>query len=317
MFDVSHKPDTARRAYAQAILQIKNPTTVKMIIEGNSPKGDVIQAARVAGTMAAKRTWDILPYCHSIPVDYVNIDFSFDEPDSVLIYCETKSIWKTGVEMEALTGVAVAALTVYDMIKPADDSVQIGGIRLLHKSGGLSEIFAKNGGKKRGLTAAVIVASDSRSPRSDESGKFIVKRLSQADHFKVVGYKVIPDELEMIQSELERLCDSEKVDLVLTSGGTGIGPHDMTPEATTKVIDIELRGISEALRMHGQRRTPTSMLSRGISGIRKQTIIVNLPGSVSAASESLDALFPALVHAFEVLHGHEHRKEAYRYEHRT
>lgn len=323
MFDVSHKPDTARYALARATLRVTAPATIRAISgEGPSPKGNVIEAARVAGTMAAKRTSDILPYCHAMPIDFVRIDFSFEGDSLVIIDGEVKSVWKTGVEMEALTGVTVAALTIYDMVKPLGDAVQIENIKLLQKGGGLGEeaykiaasignASGKKGSEKKLLRVAVIVMSDSRSKDEDESGRLIIDRLTSSylgrnDVLSMVDYKVIPDDAALIESELRRLSDEKNADLVLTSGGTGIGPRDVTPEATLKVIDVELKGISEALRAHGQRRTPTAMLSRGVAGIRKGTVIVNLPGSTRAVSESLDVLFPTIVHAFEILRGSGH-----------
>jgi cyclic pyranopterin phosphate synthase len=321
MFDVSHKPDSARAAVAQATLRVANPDTIRIIRgEAKSPKGNVIEAARVSGIIAAKRTSDILPYCHVIPIDFVRIDFSFPDKndDLVLIDCEVKSVWKTGVEMEALTGATIAALTVYDMVKPADDSMQIGSIKLLHKRGGLSDAISQTSSSiglhektsKKILEVAVLVMSDSRSEQEDRSGRVIVDKLQLSpwkNRLKIVYYKVIPDEKNLIELELRRLCDEKKVDLILTSGGTGIGPRDVTPEATMEVIDTEMKGISEALRAHGQRRTPASMLSRSVAGIRRETIIVNLPGSIRAASESLDVLFPTIFHAFDVLRGYGHR----------
>ena len=101
-------------------------------------------------------------------------------------------------------------------------------------------------------------------------------------------------------------CDELKVDLVLTSGGTGLGPRDVTPEATRRVLQREVTGVSEALRMYGQKRTPLSMLSRGVAGIRGKTILVNLSGSVKAVSESLDMLIPGITHASKMLRGYGH-----------
>ena len=103
-----------------------------------------------------------------------------------------------------------------------------------------------------------------------------------------------------------RACDEAKVDIVLTSGGTGLGPRDVTPEATKKVLEKEISGVAEILRAYGQRRTPLSMLSRAVAGIRGTTVIVNLPGSVRGVSESLDALFPGILHIHKMLAGYGH-----------
>ncbi len=302
MFDVVNKPDTLRTATAQAIVKV-SAETIETIKAGKSPKGDIIEAAKVAATIAAKRTWDFLPYCHSIPIDNVKVDVEL-ENDLIKVQVETKTVWKTGVEMESLTAAAVGALTIYDMLKPIDDNLSIESVKLLEKRGGVKN-FAHNGGKK--LRAAVLVIGDSTSKgqREDKSGKFAVERLGNKG-FDIAEYKIVADEIDSIESELKRFCDKLNVDLVITTGGTGLGPRDVTPEATKKIIEKEVPGISETLRNYGQRRTPLSMLSRGVSGVRGNTIIVNLPGSTKGVSESLDALFPGLFHVYKMLGGYGH-----------
>jgi len=155
------------------------------------------------------------------------------------------------------------------------------------------------------LKAAVLVTTDSRTESEDKSGKVVIDRLVK-NGLEVVEYKVIPDEEDGIVSELRRFCDEAKVDIVLTSGGTGLGPRDVTPEATKKVLEKEISGVAEILRAYGQRRTPLSMLSRAVAGIRGTTVIVNLPGSVRGVSESLDALFPGILHIHKMLAGYGH-----------
>jgi molybdenum cofactor synthesis domain-containing protein len=224
--------------------------------------------------------------------------------ESIEIIAEIKSIWKTGVEMESLTAVSIAALTIYDMLKPVDNSLIIESVRLLNKSGGIKDFYERFDKK---LRSAVLVISDSvsRRERVDRSGKIVIDRLIK-NGLEIVEHKVIPDDVDLIESHLNRLCNELKVDLIVTSGGTGIGHRDVTPEATMKVIEKELIGVAETLRAHGQRRTPLSMLSRGIAGVRGNTIIINLPGSVKAVSESLDSLFPGMLHMFNMLKGHGH-----------
>lgn len=297
MIDVNEKPETLRTATAQARVKV-DPSTIRLIKDGKSPKGNIVDAARLAATMGAKRTWDLLPYCHPIPLDSIKVDLDMGE-QSIEIVVSVKSVWKTGVEMEAMTGASVAALTVYDMLKPVDDTLFIESIRLLKKHGGLGSFGEKFDRKPR---AAVLVASDSRALDEDKSGKVIIDRLTKYG-IEVVSYHVVPDEVELIVSELKRFCDDLKVDMVITSGGTGLGPRDVTPEATEKVIEKELRGVAETLRAYGQKRTPLSMLSRGVAGVRGRTVIVNLPGSVKAVSESLDSLFPGILHLHKILGG--------------
>jgi cyclic pyranopterin phosphate synthase len=302
MFDIGDKSETLRIATARAIVKVR-PETIRLIKEGKSPKGNIIDAARISATMGAKRTWDLLPYCHPIPIDHIKVDVSI-KIESVEVDVQVKTTWKTGVEMESLTGASIAALTIYDMLKPVDETLAIESVKLLAKSGGMKDFYEKY---NKPLKAVVIVISDSvsKGERSDKSGKLAIERLNSSG-FEVVDYRVIPDDASQLESSLIIACDELKVDLVLTSGGTGLGPRDSTPEATKKVLEKEVIGISEALRMHGQKRTPLSMLSRGAAGVRGKTVIVNLPGSLKAVSESLDALIPGILHASKMLEGQGH-----------
>ena len=302
MIDVGDKAETLRIAVAQAIIKA-SPKTIDLIKRGKSPKGNIEDAVRISATMGAKRTWDLLPYCHPIPIDHIKVDVSF-KTDSIEVQVQVKTTWKTGVEMESLTGASIAALTIYDMLKPVDESLVIESVKLLAKSGGIKGFYENY---DRSLKAAVIVISDSvsRRKRPDRSGKLAIERL-KSEGFEVLDYRVIPDDFGKIESSLINACDTLKVDLALTCGGTGLGSRDTTPEATRNVIEKEATGISEALRTYGQKRTPMSMLSRGVAGVRGKTIIVNLPGSVKAVSESLDALIPGILHGPRMIGGHGH-----------
>lgn len=302
MIDIGDKAETLRTAVAQAIIKAR-PKTIDLIKQGKSPKGNIEDAARISATMGAKRTWDLLPYCHPIPIDHIKVDVSF-KTDSIEVQVQVKTTWKTGVEMESLTGASIAALTIYDMLKPVDETLVIESVKLLAKSGGMKGFYENY---DKSLKAAVIVVSDSvsRRKRHDRSGKLAIERL-KSDGFEVLDYRVIPDDLGKVESSLIKACDTLKVDLALTCGGTGLGPRDTTPEATRNVIEKEVTGISEALRTYGQKRTPMSMLSRGVAGVRGKTIIVNLPGSVKAVSESLDALIPGILHGPRMIGGHGH-----------
>ena len=303
MFDVADKSDTLRMATAQAIIRVSR-NTIDLIKSGKSPKGNIFDAARISATMAAKRTSDLIPYCHPIPLDDVKVDVILLD-DFIRITTKVKTVWKTGVEMEALTAASIASLTIYDMLKPIDDeSLLIENIKLIEKQGGIKDF---NESYSRRLRAAVLVVSDSRTKREDRSGKVIINRLEK-NGFDVVEYKLTTDEKEKIESEISRFCDELRVDIVITSGGTGIGPRDKTPDATKNVIEKELLGVAEMLRSYGQKRTPLSMLSRGVAGVRGTTVIINLPGSLKAVSESLASLFPGILHTFKMLEGHGHHQ---------
>lgn len=152
------------------------------------------------------------------------------------------------------------------------------------------------------FTAAVITVSDKgyKGERQDTSGPAICRMLSDAG-FSVEYTSIVPDDMDMIKSELIKCSDEFKLGLVLTTGGTGFSPRDITPEATLAVIERETRGIPEAMRAESLRITPRGCLSRSAAGIRGRTLIVNLPGSEKAAKENLNAVLPALRHGLEML----------------
>lgn len=302
MIDVSHKSSTLRTAKASARLVVK-PETIQTIREGRVPKGDPLMVARIAATQAAKNTQLIIPYCHSLPLDYVGIDFSVGD-DSIEVRAEVKAVWKTGVEMEAMTAATVAALTLYDMLKMIDSDLMIQDVRLDAKTGGKSdfkEAFATP------LRAAVLILSDSVSTglKRDTAGEAITARL-RTEGMIVEDTSLLPDDETLIAEQLRLYADELKLDIVLTTGGTGLGPRDVTPEATRRIIDREIPGLAERLRSFGSQRTPHGSLSRAIAGQRGKTLIVNLPGSERAAIESLTVLLPALLHACKIVQGGEH-----------
>jgi cyclic pyranopterin phosphate synthase len=305
LLDVSHKPSTLRVAIAEATVEVR-PETVTCLREQRLPKGDPLPVARVAAIQAAKNTSRILPYCHPVAVDSVGVRFAVND-DSVATTVTVKAIHRTGVEMEALTAAAVAALTLHDMLKGIDASVEITGIRLLEKHGGMSGF---QGHRDRPLRAAILVISDgiASGGRTDESGHLIAERL-QREGMQVSDYRVVSDDLSAIVGSLTEYSDQHNLDLVLTTGGTGFGARDNAPEATMQVVEREAPGVAEALRAYGQRRTPFAMLSRARAGIRGATVIINLPGSPQAVSESLEALFPGILHSFRMLWGGGHGSE--------
>jgi molybdopterin adenylyltransferase len=154
------------------------------------------------------------------------------------------------------------------------------------------------------IRAAIITLSDkgSKGERQDESGRLIGEMLGTINAL-VVHYAVLPDEHTLIVDELTRLSDSGRVDLVLTTGGTGVAPRDVTPEATREVISRELPGMAEAMRAESLKKTPHAMISRAVAGIRNRTLIINLPGSPKAVRDNLAVVLPALVHTVEKING--------------
>ena len=151
---------------------------------------------------------------------------------------------------------------------------------------------------------AVLTISDagSKGQRADSSGDVIVEMMSEAGFSKVLR-DIVPDEADQIAERLRSWCDSGEADVVVTTGGTGLGPRDVTPEATRTVIDIEAPGISEAMRMETLKNTPFAMLSRGVVGVRNGCLIVNLPGSPTGVRETLEVALRSMPHALEMIRG--------------
>ena len=301
MRDVSSKSNTLRSAKASATL-IARTSTIEAIRSGHTPKIDPLGVAKVAAIQAAKHTSLLIPYCHQVPLDFVGVDIHLHH-DSITIATEVKAIWRTGVEMEALTAASAAALTLYDMLKPIDDQMEIASITLLEKKGGKSG-STENG---EGLRAAVVVLSDSvsKGEKEDRSGKMLVEKLKVLN-IQVSVFKTLPDDQAIIEKELKELSDKEKVDMIITTGGTGISPRDVTPEATESIIGKRLHGVEEMLKKFGQDRMSTAMLSRGVVGLRGTTLIINLPGSVGGVEDGMHALFPAILHTFKMMKGEGH-----------
>ncbi|MCL0065420.1 MogA/MoaB family molybdenum cofactor biosynthesis protein [Dehalococcoidia bacterium] len=154
------------------------------------------------------------------------------------------------------------------------------------------------------LIAGIITVSDkgSRGERKDESGA-VIRDLLSGIGAQVTRYEIVPDEREMISARLIDWADGAGIDLILTSGGTGLSPRDVTPEATLAVVERLAPGFSEAMRLESLKNTPMGMLSRGVSGIRGKTLIINLPGSPKAVRECLEVILPTLPHAIETLRG--------------
>lgn len=303
MNDITHKIFTRRIAVAEALVQVGDPRTIYRIESRQIPKGDVFEMAKAAGLLAIKNTAGVIPDCHPLPVEYAAVR-SAVEGMTIRIEVEVHTVYRTGVEVEAMHGAAIAALTMYDMLKPVDKNVEIGHVRLLRKKGGKSQFTDHLG---LGLKAAVVVCSDSVSAgkKDDRAGVAIQTRLG--DHQVMVPhYVVIPDEPEEIRRAFLRFTDAEPVDLLLMTGGTGLSPRDVTPETIAPLLDREIPGIMEAARSFGQDRTPYAMLSRGVAGMKGRTLVITLPGSTGGATETMDALFPYVLHLFRVAQGMRH-----------
>ena len=301
MVDITHKTNTLRSATAQAVVQVSKTDTINAIQNRTVPKGDVFEMAKAAGFLAVKKTPDLLPDCHPIPIEFTSVDYRIDELN-VIIELTVKTIYKTGVEVEAMHGASVVALTMYDMLKPIDKGVEIKNIRLLEKKGGKSDRKAI----PENLKTAVIVCSDSISQGigEDKSGRKIIEKLG-LHGIEVNDYSITADDKTMIQEKIRSLCELS-YQMILITGGTGLSSRDVTSEAVSELIDREIPGIAETARQYGQERMPTSMLSRSVSGLIGKTLVIAMPGSTGAVTEYIDALFPQVMHVFSVMDGGKH-----------
>jgi molybdenum cofactor biosynthesis protein MoaC len=302
MIDVSPKFNTLRYAKAEGFLYGK-PEAIRRVADKTVPKGDVLEVARAAGIAAAKRCSDLIIFCHPIPLDWVELSFDVLE-DRIRVEAEVRSVWKTGVEVEAVTAVTGALLNAYDMLKPLDAALSFGEVRVVKKKGGKTD-FADHFSTP--VKTAVLVISDSThaGTRKDKSGLLIKEFLAELP-VEVQVYEVLPDDRKLIANRLINLADKERMQLVFTTGGTGLGPRDVTPEATLDALQRTIPGIVEAIRKHGKDRTPYAMLSRGEAGVRGDCVMINLPGSSKGALESMQALFPGLLHIFPMMKGKGH-----------
>ncbi len=302
MVDITGKVNSLRKAIAVAEVNVSLAETITIIQARQVPKGDLFEFSRAAGLLAIKKTSDVIPDCHPLPVEYAAIRHRIDGLQ-IIVEAEVHTIYKTGVEVEAMHGAAVTALTMYDMLKPIDPSVSIGTIRLQSKEGGKSSFKPD---EVANLRCAVVVCSDSVSAgtHTDKSGNLIVQKL-QSYGAVVPHHEVIPDDFETIQNRLLHLKD-DGFNLVIFTGGTGLSLRDITPEAIAPLLDREIPGVMEAARNHGQQKTPFAMLSRGIAGFAGNTLVLTLPGSTKGVKESMEAIFPYIFHVFRVAEGMRH-----------
>ena len=302
MVDITHKSSTLRIATAQAIVKVSKSETIEAIKNDTVPKGNVFAMSKAAGLLGVKKTPELLPDCHPMPIEFSGIEYEINGLEITVLFT-VKTIYKTGVEVEAMHGASVVALNMYDMLKPIDKGIEIHQLKLLEKKGGKSDFKDRF---RKDLNAAVIVCSDtiSAGQKEDKAGKSIIKKLEECG-VSITEYVVIPDENEIIQEKVIQY-QKQDIDLIIYTGGTGLSIRDVTPEALLPLLERRIPGVEEEIRTYGQDRTPYSMLSRSVAGTIGNTLVLALPGSTNGAKESMDAIFPAVLHIFRILKGARH-----------
>ncbi|MFE3293321.1 bifunctional molybdenum cofactor biosynthesis protein MoaC/MoaB [Rhodococcus sp. NPDC059234] len=311
MVDVGAKASTARIAVAAGELQT-TAEVIGLVRADDMPKADVLATARIAGIAGAKRTSELIPLCHQLALTSVKLEFGFTDT-TVTIEATAKTTGQTGVEMEALTAVAVAGLTLHDMVKAVDPAASLNAVRLLTKAGGkhgnwvrgqsdsdrpAPESQAPTAGER---SAVVLVASTggAAGTREDTTGPMLADWLT-AQGFSVRGPLVYAD-AEIAAGLADALSGGPA--LVVSTGGTGASPTDQTPEVTRAVLDRELPGIAEAMRRKGTEKTVHASLSRGLAGLAGRTVVVNLPGSPGGVRDGISVLEPILDHLLAQVSG--------------
>ena len=297
MVDITHKSNSLRTAVAQATVTVSKPETIHAIENNLVPKGNVFEMAKTAGLFAVKKTSDVIPDCHPLPIEYTAVEYAI-EGLNILINITVSTIYKTGVEVEAMHGASVIALTMYDMLKPIDKGIEQSAV------GNCLHTHFKNN-TSGNFNAVVIVCSDSISAgkKEDKAGLAICEKLKTCD-VAIKEYSIIPDEFDQIQEKIKQ--NTNETDFIIFTGGTGLSPRDTTPEAIEPLLDRRIPGVEEAIRSYGQDRTPYSMLSRSIAGSIGNTLVLALPGSTGGARESMEAIFPAAKHLAKVFRGGRH-----------
>jgi len=324
MADITRKAPTFRRAIAMGKIHVREVgfTNIK---NQTLPKGDVLKLAEIAGVQGAKSAWQQIPMCHPLLLDHIAIYLELDEKNySIEVYSIVSTTAKTGVEMEALAAVNAALLTLYDLTKPVEPALSISNIRLLIKEGGKKGLWIHPDGIPEKLnallpsksqrplearTGAVITLSDRayRGEYEDKSGLALKQGLEFLGA-QISDYSIIPDDAEMLEQKILQLAG--KVELIITTGGTGLASRDITPETIAKLSNIEVPGIGELLRASSAPHIPTAWLSRSLAVIIDKSLVISLPGSTGAVKDAIEVLKTILPHALDHLKDKKHMHDS-------
>jgi molybdenum cofactor biosynthesis protein MoaC len=319
MINVGRKRVTHRRAFASGVI-IVGSKALKIIKNKALPKGDVLSLAEISGVLGAKKTSELLPMCHILPLDQVLITCEIKEPNYIIVYSQVETHAKTGVEMEALMAVMSALGTIWDLTKAIEPALEIKDVKLLAKEGGKKGLWRNPDGvpaiveeklsvssSLSSLAVGTLIVSDRayRGDYEDRTGTELKVLLQEAGATLAVQ-NLVPDEKDKIKQSIFQMCERKDIELLIVSGGTGIGPRDVTTEVVSGILDKSIPGIGELLRQDGSNFTPYSWVSRSLAGIYKGTLIICLPGSPKAVRQGLEVLYPIVSHSLKMMKGEGH-----------
>ena len=276
------------------------PGTIMAIQDDALPKGNVLTTAKIAGVQAAKKTAELIPMCHQLNLSFVDIEFVV-MADFIQIKSTVKTKEATGIEMEALAAVSVTALTIYDMCKAVDKTMFIGEINLVEKVGGKSD----HATEYRPQVGVITISDSVSSGKSkDKSGPLLITGFSDSG-CSVENKKVLPDGSDELTPTIQNWIKAG-VELIITTGGTGLGPRDLTIKTLEDIFDSKLPGVEQALHAYGRGKVKTAMLSRLTAGVVDGAIVICLPGSTGAVKDALNVLIPTIFHSFHMMKGEKH-----------
>lgn len=281
MVDITHKRNSLRTAIAQATVKVSQQATIRAIEEHLVPKGNVFEMAKTAGLFAVKRTSDMIPDCHPLPVEYTKVSYEIEDL-SIHIQMEVRTIYRTGVEVEAMHGVSVVALTMYDMLKPIDKGIEIQNIKLIGKKGGKSDfknIIPPD------FPITYLQCTDAGAEETNGSRqKQVITDLLSSHHLHLQHYASIPNEQSVIRESIQQ---HQHNGLILLTSKT-----KSAKAVLEELLDQPIASIGEMLRQYKAERNPGAFPDLFLGGWINDTLVVSLPGKSNDLQDALIALFP-------------------------
>jgi cyclic pyranopterin monophosphate synthase len=281
MVDITEKHTTLRYAKAQAILKVSSEATIDAVVNKTVPKGDVLEFAKVAGLFAVKKTAEMIPDCHPLPIEYTKVSYEIVGLE-IKIFVELKCIYRTGVEVEAMHGASVVALTMYDMLKPIDKGIEICNIKLVEKTGGKSDQKITD---KTYIAHLLIFSNSVASGKKDDKISEELATLLSKQNINLKTINVVAENTGFVADFLSNINETNQ--LILIAGGTGITNKDTLPKYLQSRFEVPANSLMEAARQYGFERDPKAALSSGVAGIINNCLVINIPGSKEGAIQTV------------------------------